>query len=86
MGFMAEADNHLPRIEGLGLSEDSFPQVAQLLITEELVGVRGADHITQFRLGPSRSGGRHLRLNWMPRRRYTNVDPVERTIEGVVPS
>lgn len=27
---------------------------------------------------------RRLRLAWMPRRRYTNVDPVERTIDGEV--
>ena len=85
MSFMAEANNVFPLLEGLGLSEDSFPQVAELLIAEELVGIRGADHITQFRLGPRRSRSRQLRLSWIPRRRYTDLDPVERTIEGRVP-
>lgn len=86
MSFMASATNTLPLLDGLGLSEDAYPQVAELLVTEELVGARGADHITQFRLGPRRADGRQLGLSWMPRRRYVNVEPVERTIEGKVPS
>jgi hypothetical protein len=81
MSFMAQSSDPLPALEALGLSEDSFGQVAQLLIAEELIGRRGASHITQFRLGP-RHGGRRLRLGWVPARRYANVEPVERMIEG----
>jgi len=82
MSFMAEAENPLPFIETLGLSEDSIGQVAELFIIEELVGRRGASHLTQFRLGPKHGGRRRLRLGWMPVRRYTNVEPGERLIEG----
>lgn len=82
MAFMARAENPLLDLETFGLSEDAVEQVAELFLTEELVGVRGADHITAFRLGPKRAGHRRLLLGWIPRRRYVNEAPVERRIEG----
>lgn len=82
MGFMLKADHRLPSLAGLGLSEDAVAQVAELLVTELLVGERGVDHLTAFRLGPARFGIRQLLLGWMPRRRAINVRPVERRIEG----
>ena len=82
MSFMASAQDPLPALEGLGVSEDAFAQIAGLLITEELIGRRGADHISAFRLGPTRAGSRRLLLGWFPRRRYVNVEPMERRIEG----
>jgi hypothetical protein len=84
MSFVAAATNPLPALENLGLSEDAYEQVAQLLITEELIGRHHADHITQFRLSPARSGSRRLRLGWMPPKQYVNVEPIERMIEGEV--
>jgi hypothetical protein len=85
MSFVAAATNPLPALETLGLPGDAYEQVAQLLVTEELIGRHGADHITQFRLSPPRSGSRRLRLGWMPPKQYVNVDPIERVIEGEVP-
>lgn len=82
MGFMLKADKLLPSLAGLGLSEDAVAQVAELLVTELLVGERGVDHLTTFRLGPAHFGTRQLLLGWMPRRRAVNVQPVERRIEG----
>jgi hypothetical protein len=82
MGFMADARNPIPEIEQLSLSEDAFGQVAQLLITEELVGHKGVERITTFRLGPRQRGVRRIRVGWMPRRRTVNDEPVERAIEG----
>lgn len=82
MGFMLKADKPLPSLAGLGLSEDAVAQVAELLVTELLVGERGVDHLTTFRLGPAHFGIRQLLLGWMPRRRAVNVQPVERRIEG----
>jgi len=82
MSFLAAAENPLLAVANLRLPEDSFEQMALLLITEELIGGRGADHITQFRLGPPHHGRRRLRLGWMPVRRYQNHDPAERRIEG----
>jgi hypothetical protein len=86
MSFLVKAQNPLPSLSGLGLSEDSFEQVAELLMIEELVGCHGADHLTSFRLGPPQAGRRHLFVSWIPHRRYQNVDPVERHIEGDTPS
>ncbi len=82
MRFMITAENPLPALESLGLPEDALAQVAELLVTEMLVGDLGVDHLTAFRLGPKHRGRRRLLLGWIPRRRYTNVEPVERRIEG----
>ncbi len=84
MGFMIDAENPLPALAGLSLPEDTLPQVAELLVTEMLVGGRGVDHLTAFRLGPKHQGRRRLLLARIPRRRYTNIEPVERRIEGWV--
>ena len=84
MAFMAPATNPLPGLEGLGLSEDAFGQVARLLLTEELEGHMHAGRITTLDLSPSRNGKRQLRLGWMPEQIYTNVRPEPRLIEGEV--
>jgi hypothetical protein len=85
MSFLAAAENPLLAIADLRVPEDSFEQISQLLIGEELIGRRGAGHITQFRLGPQHLGHRRLRLGWVPVRRYQNQDPVEHVIEGDTP-
>lgn len=82
MHFMIGAANPLPALEGLGLPEDALAQVAELLVTEMLVGGRGVDHLTAFQLGPKHQGRRRLPLAWTPRRRYVNAEPVERRIDG----
>jgi len=82
MSFLVAAEKPLLTIADLRVPEDAFEQIAQLLITEELIGQRGAGHITQFRVGPPHVGHRRLRLGWMPVRRYQNQDPVEHVIEG----
>ncbi len=82
---MVNGTNPLPALEAVGLPEDSVESVGLLLVTELLVGERGVDHITSFHLGPKRSGRRRLSLAWMPPKRYTNVEPVERSIDGETP-
>lgn len=82
MGFMLKVDNPLPSLAGLGLTEDAVAQVAELVVTELLVGERGVDHLTAFRLGPAQFGKRRLLVGWMPKRRAVNVQPVERRLEG----
>ncbi|MGH8980003.1 MAG: DUF4062 domain-containing protein [Acidimicrobiales bacterium] len=84
MSFMVDGTNPLEALATVSLPEDSVESVARLLVTEFLVGERGADHITSFQLGPQRAGRRRLRLAWEPRRRYTNVKPVERSIDGEI--
>lgn len=86
LGFMLKAERPLPALAGLGLSEDAVAQVAELLITELLVGERGVAHLTAFRLGPAHRGKRRLLVGWMPRRPAVNVQPTERRVEGIVQS
>ena len=85
MSFMLSGTSPLPALESVGLPEDAVEQVAVLVITELMVGERGVDHLASFRLSPGKAGRRRLRLAWMPRRRYTNVEPAERSIEGQTP-
>ncbi len=66
MSFIVSGTNPFPAVESLGLPEDAVEQVALLLVTELLVGERGVDHITSFRLGPRRAGRRRLRLAGCP--------------------
>jgi hypothetical protein len=82
MGFLVQMANPLSQLEGLALSEDAIGQVAQLLLTEELVGSGRADHIVSFQLGPKNRGSRRIALTWIPPRQYTNVIPEPLTLEG----
>jgi hypothetical protein len=84
MAFLAEATNPLPALNGLGLSEDAFGQVARLLMIEELVGRLQGGHLTQFDISPARGRTRRIRLGWIPDRIYENVTPQPRVIEGEV--
>ena len=81
MAFMAEIANPIPDIDQIGLDEDSFTGAAAVLLTEALVGSGRADRITTLRIGPTRSG-RPLQLGWVAPRRFSNVEPERRRIEG----
>ena len=81
MAFMAEMANPIADLERLGLDEDSFIGVAEVLLVESLVASGRAERITALRIGPARSG-RPLRLNWVAPRRYSSVEPERRSIEG----
>lgn len=74
-------DNPLPAIAQIGLDEDSFAGAAEVLLIESLVGSGRAERITALRIGPARSG-RPLRLEWKAPRRFPNVEPERRLIEG----
>ena len=85
MTFMAKIDNPIPHIDQLGLDEDSFVGAAEVLLVESLVGSGRAERITDLRIGPARSG-RPIRLEWVPSRRFSNVEPERRQIEGKLSS
>jgi len=81
---MAEGANPLRQLDGISIGEDSYADIAELLVTEELAKEDGVDHLTHFQLGPRSSGQRRLRLGWMPKKQYANVEPEARTVEGSV--
>ena len=81
MAFMAEMDNPIPAIAQIGLDEDSFAGAAEVLLVESLVGSGRAGRITALQIGPAHSG-LPLRLEWEAPRRFSNVAPERRRIEG----
>ncbi|WP_419837701.1 DUF4062 domain-containing protein [Candidatus Poriferisodalis sp.] len=81
MAFMAEIDNPLLGIDQLGLDDDSFAGVAETLLVEALVGSGRVGRISALQIGPARSG-RPIRFEWLTPRRYSNVEPERRQIEG----
>jgi hypothetical protein len=70
----------------LKLSEDAVPAVAEVLLVEALVGTGRADRVTALRLGPANRGRRRLLLEWLARRRFSNVEPERRSVEGELTS
>ena len=81
MGSMVKIDNPIPLIAQIGLDEDSFAGAAEVLLVEVLVGSGRAERITSLRVGPSH-GGHPLRLEWEAPRRFSNLEPERRQIEG----
>jgi hypothetical protein len=79
-----QVSNPLEPLSELGLSEETVRPVAHLLLTEALVGGGKASRITRFRLGPAAAGRRRIDFAWEAPRRYTNVGPEERAIEGSI--
>ena len=63
------------------MDEDSFAGAAEILLVESLVGSGRAERITALQIGPARSG-RPLRLEWEAPRRFSNIEPERREIEG----
>ena len=81
MAFMAEMDNPISDLDQMGLDHDSFAGAAEVLLVESLVGSGRAARVAALRIGPTRSG-RPLRLEWVAPRRFSNVEPERRQIEG----
>lgn len=86
MSFFAEMPNPLAVLPALQLTEDAVPAVAEVLLVEALVGSGRAERITALRLGPIRGGRRRLLLEWLAPRRFSNVEPQRRSVEGELPA
>lgn len=82
MQFLVDTTDPLAPLTGLAVPEGSVQSIARLLVTEHLVGACKAAAIEDFTLGPLNAGQRSLRVGWREPRRYTNVEPGERLIEG----
>jgi hypothetical protein len=82
MSFFAELTNPFEPLSGLRLSEDALEGIAEVLLVDALVGSGRAQRVTDFRIGPGHQGRRRVRVEWEPPRRYSDVEPVRRRIEG----
>ncbi len=80
---MADAGGLFRPLERLRLSEEIVRPIVHLLLTEALVGRGRAARVIRLRLGLPIAGRRKLELEWETPRRYTNVSPERRSIEGV---
>ncbi|MCY3923355.1 MAG: DUF4062 domain-containing protein [Chloroflexi bacterium] len=81
MSFLVEMDNPLEGLGQLGLDEDSFAALAEVLLVDALVGSGRIGRVSSLSIGPMRSG-RPLRMEWVEPSRYVNVEPKRRLIEG----
>jgi len=82
MEFMIEASDPLAELAPLQIPEGSVQPIARLLVAEALTGSGRAASIESFSLGPEVQGTRRLALGWREPRRYTNVEPGSRFVEG----
>lgn len=83
LGFMAATgieDSDLR--QAFELPNEYAEAVTRLVISDGLVGSGYAPRVVEFRLGPRTGQARRLRLGWEDARRYTNVEPGRRVIEG----
>jgi Domain of unknown function (DUF4062) len=80
---MATIENPFEQLTGVA-SEEIIRPVSHLLLTEALVGSGRAGRITRFRLGLPVRGRRAIQLEWESPRRYSNVEPERRRVEGVM--
>ena len=72
MEFMTEMPDPLQPLRDARVPDEIVRSLAEVMITDELVGSGRAARVTKFRLGASVRGRRRLELVWEPPRRYSN--------------
>ena len=81
--FLAETGLERPALRTVfDLPNEVAEAIARVVISHGLVGSGRAAAITNFRLGPRTGDKRRLLLEWEDPRRYTNVQPSSRRVEG----
>jgi hypothetical protein len=80
---MIDATDPLDPLTDLALVPAVEEAVGRLLLAERLLASGNASHIEWFALGPAHLGQRRLELSYIEPRRYANVQPGVRRIEGV---
>ena len=81
MSFMVDDSDPMAELPD-GMPEASVQPLARLLLVERLVGQRHASRIIEFSIGPPHGGRRAISLSYTETRRYSNVTPGQRTLEG----
>ena len=82
LGFAAEMSNPFEPLAGRAVPEESIRPIANLLVTETLVGSFRASRIVRFALGVPVGGKRRMLLSWLPTKRFSKDDPPEHEIVG----
>lgn len=81
-GFAAEIPDPFAPLRQNPVSEEIIRPIAELLVTDVLVGSGRARSIRSFRLGVPVRGRRRLALTWEVPSRYSNEPTTERGISG----
>jgi hypothetical protein len=84
MGFATEMPDPLAPLRENPVSEEIVRPLAELLVTDLLVGTDRAERIVAFRLGVAIQGRRKLALAWEPPSPYSNQTERIREISGDV--
>jgi hypothetical protein len=84
MNFMAEMPDPWQPLRVHPVSEEILRPIAELLLTDSLVGSGRAARIVSFKLGVSVRGRRKCLVEWQMPRRYANEPDTRGTIEGFV--
>jgi len=84
MSLLAEMRDPVEALRGGRLADEITRPLAELLLTDALVGSGRASRVTTFRLGSSITGARRLRIGWEPARRHSNERSSARVVEGYV--
>jgi len=84
MDFMAEMPDPWQPLREHAVSEEILRPIAELLLTDALVGSGRAARIVSFKLGVSVRGRRKCLVEWQMPRRYSNEPDTTKTIEGFV--
>jgi hypothetical protein len=84
MAFAAEIDDPLQPLRASPVSEEIVRPLAELLLTDLLIGTGRAGRIAELRIGVPIRGRRPLSLSWETPRRYANETIAVRNIRGDV--
>ncbi len=80
--FGIDTEDPLAPLAGLPLDHPTYEAIAQLLLTERLIGKHGVSAVLAADVGPLTNGSRSIHLVWRARQRYTNQAPWEFEING----
>jgi hypothetical protein len=83
MEFMVDSSDPLAELVEVQIPEAGVQAIARLLLVERLVGTKRVARIERFALGPLSRSQRRFSLTYTEGRRYSNVEPGMRTIEGI---
>jgi Domain of unknown function (DUF4062) len=84
LGFLSEMADPFESLREHPVSEETLRPIAELMLTDELVGSGRAERIASFRLGVETRGHRKCEVTWQIRRRFANEKDEIRKIEGSV--
>lgn len=81
--FLADTGIDLDDLaQAFGQSNEVAEAITRLVVTEGLVGSGRAARITSFALSPCVANARQVEIEWIEPRRYVDVEPGRRRVEG----